>query len=85
MTAAFEAQVRSFYSWLLLTSTPFAIAGGWLFLVAGTGVYLIAAGLAMMLAGVLLRPSWSRAAAGASALAVGCAPFWALIAWIAFT
>jgi hypothetical protein len=83
VTTGFDGEDRSFYSSLLLAFAPFAIAGGWLFLVAGTGMYLAVAGLAMAVAGVLLQPSWPRAAAAVAGLVAGCVPFWALLAWIA--
>ena len=76
-----SAQDRSFYSWLLIWSAAPALCFGWLFLVAGTGVFLLGAGLLMIVAGVLLRVSWARAGAGFVALVAGCSPLIVLLAW----
>lgn len=72
---------RDFYSWLLLSLAALPLFMGWLFLVAGTGVYLMTAGLAMIAVGLAIRWSWPRFAVGLSALAVGCWPLWALLVW----
>ena len=76
---------RDFYGRLLLWFAAWPIAFGWLFLVAGTGVFLLATGLLMAIAGVALAPSWKRGALGTVALVVGCAPIWFLLAWFALS
>jgi hypothetical protein len=75
---------RDFYAKLLLWFAAWPMAFGWLFLVAGTGVFLLATGVLMVSAGVALAPSWKRAAFGLLAIAAGCAPIWLLLAWFAF-
>jgi hypothetical protein len=74
---------RDFYAKVLLWLAAWPVAFGWLFLVAGTGIFLLATGLLMVIVGVALSPSWKRAAFGLLALAIGGAPIWFLLAWLA--
>jgi hypothetical protein len=77
----FDAESRRFYSTVLLWLAPLALMFGWFFLMAGTGLALMLAGIALQAVAVAIAPSWRRGAAAAAGLVAGCWPLWYLIAW----
>jgi hypothetical protein len=79
-----QADDRRFYSTVLLATVPLQVTFGWLFLMAGTGQWLLLSGLITAVAGVVLAPSILRLLAGLIGLMLGCAaPFALLFFWFA--
>ncbi len=54
---------------------------GWLFLEAGTGLWLLGLGIVAMAAGIALRPTRGRALAAIVGFAAGCSPVIFLVLW----
>lgn len=77
-----SASARQFLSTLLIAFGPWPLIFGWLFLAAGTGGFLLLAGLAMEVAGVLLWPTVRRAGAALAAIALGCSPVVFIVVWV---